>query len=407
MKFLIIGFGAAGANAAEFIRRNNADAEITVLNGEQSPFYLRLDLEGVFAGKPLEQLMPRPPAFWEEKRVTIIPERAAHISAERQEVITDKGRVLYYDKLLIAVGTAPRPLDVPGRDLSGVFHYHTLKDAADIHERRTSARRVTIVGGGILGLEMAHAAVNFGWDITMLVRGGYVGSPMVDTVGGERVLASLLRSGVKVIFHDEVQSFDGADGVLRAVNTKHGHRIESDLAALCIGTNPDTACLQDSGLLTGGALLVNEKLETAAPNVWAAGDATVVERSDGRMIQCHTWNVAQSQARTAAANMLGADQVWRDDVLYNLDLLFDQPFAMIGAWDDRHEPGRVIHEFTPEGAYRALVTRDGILESAFLLGSREGDRRVRKLIANGAFVEDKLDRVFAPDAKPDEFALKG
>jgi len=406
MKFLIIGFGAAGANAAEFLRRNNSDAEITVLNGEQTPFYLRLDLEGVFAGKPLEQLMPRPPAFWEEKRIEIIPERAAHVATERQEVVTDTGRTLAYDKLLIAVGTAPRRLEVPGRNLSGVFHYHTLRDAVTIHAERANVRRVTIVGGGILGLEMAHAAVDFGWKITILVRGGYVGSPMVDAKGGEFVLASLRRAGVDVFFHDEVRSFEGESGALRAVNTTQGHRIETDLAALCIGTEPDTACLRDSNLLTGRALLVNEKLETSAPNVWAAGDATVVERSDGRMVQCHTWNVAQSQARTAAANMLGAEQIWRDDVLYNLDLLFDQPFAMIGGWDDRHEPGRVIHEDMPEGAYRALVTRDGILESAFLLGSREGDRRIRKLIASGACVEGKLDRVFAPDARPEEFEDK-
>lgn len=403
MKYLIIGFGAAGANAAEYLRRNDAEAEIVVLNGERTPFYLRLDLEGVFSGKPLEQLMPRPPEFWTEKKVTIIPERAERVDTRRQEVVTGGGQTLLYDKLLITAGTAPRRLDVRGTDLSGVFHYHTLEDATNLLARKKSAERVLIVGGGILGLEIAHAAVNFGWDITMLVRGGYVGSPMVDAKGGELVLSALQRAGVKVLFHEEVQSFDGENGILRKVRTKQGQVIETDLTALCIGTKPDTDFLKDSGLLTDGKLVVNEKLEASVQNVWAAGDATVVRTVSGRTVACHTWNVAQSQARTAAANMLGRDQAWKDEALYNLDLLFDQPFAMIGAWDDRHEPGHIIHELTEPGVYRALVTKDGILVGAFLLGNREGDRRVRKLIASAARVEGKVERVFAPDARPDEF----
>jgi hypothetical protein len=80
---------------------------------------------------------------------------------------------------------------------------------------------------------------------------------------------------------------------------------------------------------------------------------------------------------------------------------------MIGAWDDRHEPDRVIHELIEPDAYRALVTKDGILEGAFLLGNREGDRRVRKLIAGNARVEGRIERVFASDARPEEFAVHG
>ncbi|HEY3296569.1 MAG TPA: FAD-dependent oxidoreductase [bacterium] len=406
MKHLIIGFGAAGANAAEYLRRNDGEAEITVLNGEATPFYLRLDLEGIFAGKPPEQLMPRPPEFWDEKRVTIIPHRAVKVDPLRQEVTTGSGQILSYDRLLIAAGTSPRKLAVPGRELPGVFHYHTLEDAKAIHAERERAKRVVIVGGGILGLEMAHAAVEFGWDITMLVRGGFVGSPMVDEKGGALVLEALRKAGVKVHFQDQVQSFEGQAGILRRVQTRQGHTLDVDLAALCVGTQPDTDFLLDSGLLTAGRLIVNEKLGASAPHVWAAGDAAVVRTTGGRLVSCHTWNVAQSQARTAAANMLGGEGTWRDDAVYNLDLLFDQPFAMIGAWDDRHEPGRIIHELSAPGAYRALVTREGILEGAFLLGNREGDRRVRKLIVGNARIEGKIDRVFAPDATPEEFAEK-
>jgi hypothetical protein len=117
------------------------------------------------------------------------------------------------------------------------------------------------------------------------------------------------------------------------------------------------------------------------------------------------WNTATSQARAAANGMAGNLTPWREDAIYNLDLLFDQEFAMIGPWQKRHDPGRMLHELPDEGVYRGLVTRDGILESAFLLGRREHDRRLRKLIAGRARVDRNLARIFAPDARPEEFAL--
>jgi NAD(P)H-nitrite reductase large subunit len=402
VKHLILGFSAAGATAAELLRRNDPTAEITVLAAEGHPFYLRLDLEGIFQGKPREQLIPRPPAFWEEKRITVLPERALHVDPAARAVTTPAA-VHSFDRLLIAVGSAPVDLPVPGRELVGVVHYHTLTDAERIRDARDRIRHIVIIGGGILGLELAQAAVAFGWDITLLVRGGHVGSPMVDATGGELVLQSLRDHGVHVLLHEEVATFEGEDGRLRKVITKTGRALPADLAAVCIGVRPAVGFLEASGLLTNGQLVINEFLQTPALDIFAAGDAPVVQFPDGERFQNFMWNTATSQARAAALNMAGPLAPWRVDVLYNLDLLFDREFALIGPWHKRHDPGRELHEFTAENIYRGLVTRDGILESAFLLGSREYDRRVRKLVAARIRLGDNLTRVFSPDARPEEF----
>ena len=103
--------------------------------------------------------------------------------------------------------------------------------------------------------------------------------------------------------------------------------------------------------------------------------------------------------------MAGKESVWKEGVPYNLDSLFDQPIAIIGPWDRRHEPGFQVHESESGGSFRALVTREGVLVAALLVGDRSGDRRLRKLIANKARVEGKLDRIFDPDAKPEEFLV--
>jgi NADPH-dependent 2,4-dienoyl-CoA reductase/sulfur reductase-like enzyme len=393
VKHLILGFGAAGANAAEGLRQRDPEAEITVLNGESRPFYLRLDLEGILLGKGAEQLMPRPPEYWEERGIRVVPGRALRINPSQHEVQTESAGTLSYDRLLIAVGSAPRDLPVPGRGLYGIFHYHTLDDALAIHALRERAWRAVIVGGGILGLELAHAARAFGWQVTLLVRGEYAGAPIVDASGGAFVLSALERAGVKVIFREEVAAFEGRENHVTAVRTKAEGILECDFAGICVGVAPDVGFLEGSGLLEDGQLIVNERMQTSDPEIFAAGDCALVHATDGRLIPCRNWNVASAQARVAAANMSGADSVWTEGVLYNLDYLFGQEFALIGPWADRHLPERALHEFFAPGSYRALVTRHGILESAMLLGDRSADRRVRKLIAAGALVENRLPQV--------------
>jgi len=394
MKHLILGFGAAGANAAETIRRLDDQAEITVLSGEARSFYLRLDLEGIFFGKSAADLMPRSPAYWNEKRIAVLHDPAQTVDTARREVIAASGRVVPYDMLLIATGASPRVLDLPGRELAGVFSYHTLDDAERISAMRERARRVVIIGGGILALEMARVAVHFGWHTTLLVRRNHIGSPIVDASGGAFVLEALRRAAVNVIFEDEVAAFEGENGKLRAVRTRGGLTLRTDMTVTCVGVVPSVSFLEGSVVLTNRRLIVNPRMQAPAPDVYAAGDVAVVRSPDGRETACSTWNVASAQARVAAANMCGGDAVWEEGVLYNLDYLFDQEFALIGKWDRRHEPGYVVHETSGGNSYRALVTRDGVLEGALLLGDRGADRRVRKLIAARARVENRIESVF-------------
>jgi NAD(P)H-nitrite reductase large subunit len=402
LHYLILGFCAAGANAAEAIRRADPAAEITVFNPESIPFYLRLDLEGIIEEKPVHHIQPRPPIFWEERHIRVLPERAAHVDPRRKEVRSDAGKVFRYDKLLIATGANPRKLNLPNEYLTGIHHYHTFDDARVIYESRESVKNAVIVGAGILGLELARVVKHFGWNITILVRGDYVGTPIADPQGGEFVRRALERKGVNVIFHDQVQEFVGGEHVEK-IRTRQGRELPADFVALCIGVRPNVSFLADTGLLSDGQLIVNEKLQTTEPDIYAAGDVVFVRVSDGHLVPCNTWNVATSQAKVAAANMTGKETAWEEGILYNLDALYDQPIAIIGPWDRRHEPGYVVHELETEDAFRALVTKDGVLVAALLMGDRSGDRRVRKLVATRAVVEGKLDRVFHPEAKPEEF----
>ncbi len=403
LTYIIIGFSAAGANAAESLRQLDPAAQITVLSEDERQLYLRLDLEGILRGKTAADLSPRPADYWQEKCVDIVTVPAVQIDPRRKIVVAAAGQQLNYDRLLITSGAAPRRLGIPGAHRSGIVTYHTLDDAEKIHSMRHQVKRAVIIGGGILGLELARAVLEYGWEVTLLIRGGYPGSPIVDASGSPLIAGSLEQAGVQVIYHDEAIAFDGENGRLRNVRTRQGRRIPADFAAECIGVEPAVDFLRNSGLLTGNQLIVDSRLQTHNPDVFAAGDVALVRRDRDRLTACRTWAVAQAQARVAAANMTGQNQEWREGVTYNPDYLFGHEFAMIGAWEERHATGRIIHEYSGEDYYRAVVTRQGIIESALLLGSRTGDRLIRTLIGKQAHVESKITRLFEPDARLENY----
>lgn len=404
-RHLIIGFCAAGANAAEAIRRLDPAAEITVLNGDTRFFYLRLDLEGVFEEKPLERIQPRPPEFWEQKNIRVIHDRALSVNPVSKTVQGQSGASYEYDKLLIATGAQPRKLHVPGEYLPGIFTYHSLEDAQRIYAYKGQVRHCVIIGAGILGLEFARCAHEwFHWKITVLVRGHFPGSGTVDPEGGAYITRAMRNAGLDVRFGENVAEFQAdTEGHLARIVTQKGEIIETDFVAKCVGIEPSISFLKDSDLLTDSHLIVNEYLEAPVKDVFAAGDVATVRTRDGHLVRCNTWNVAMDQARIAAKNMVGHETEYVEDVLYNLDALFDLPLAIIGTWDRRTLPGYVVHNLNTPTAYRQILTKDGILMGGCLLGDRHGDRRLRKLASLKARVSEKLDRLFADDAKPEEF----
>lgn len=406
MRHVIIGFCAAGANAAEAIRRLDPSAEITILNGDSRFFYLRLDLEGVFEEKPLERIQPRAPEFWQQKNIHVVTERAISVDTAVQEVVGLSGQRYGYDRLLIATGAHTRKLNVPGEFLPGVHTYHSLEDAQTMLEKKHDNKQCVLIGAGILGLEFARCAHEwFGWKITALVRGNFIGSGTVDPAGGDYVLRSMQKAGIDVHFGETVAEFQADEqGQLVRILTKSGKIFETKFAAKCVGIEPAFSFLSGSPILTDNKLIVNEFLESPVKNVFAAGDVATVRTTNGKLVYCGTWNVAMDQARAAAKNMVGQTTEYVEDILYNLDSLFDLPLAIVGEWDRRHMPGYEIHDFSTETVHRQVLTHDGILVGAILLGDRHGDRHLRKLCSLKARVDGKLDRLFAEDMKLEEFA---
>ncbi|MBF0291197.1 MAG: FAD-dependent oxidoreductase [Nitrospinae bacterium] len=182
-RHVIIGLGVAGAEAAEEIRRRDPDGEITILNGEGTPFYFRPALSWLLKGRITGDEVNARPLDWTQRRnLTIISEKAVCVDTETKTVSTESGRQIGYDKLLVTAGAQAVKPSWTGVDLRGVFTYRTLGDTLAMaeHVEKVNAKNAVVVGGGILGVELAEIFHHMGLAVTLIVREARILSLLFD-----------------------------------------------------------------------------------------------------------------------------------------------------------------------------------------------------------------------------------
>ena len=392
-RYLIIGDGAAGTSAAETLRRGDPRASITLVSDDPHPSYFRAALTNYLLGELREhQIWAVPPTFYGEQRIARLHGRVASIDPSRSQVcLVGGGAPLPYDALLIASGARARPPTFEGADLPGIATLRTLQDVRFVMDLISLYRleRAAVIGGGPLALEWALAMRERGVAITLLVREARFLGSALDAVASDLLLARIRRSGVDVRVSDEVQrALPGPGGRVAGVVTRQGQHIPCGLVAAAIGVVCNTDFLAGSGVTLGarGGVVVDDRLQSSAPRIFAAGD---VAELAGRLSQ--KWEPARVQGQIAALNMAGGDHRYAPGVEYFATRLYDLDFASVGAiggaeagadGDRRSGPAAPIEELcekprnTGRIAYRKLLLQGGKLVGALMLGERE--ERVRQ-----------------------------
>ena len=305
---LIVGASLTGAKAAETLRKEGYDGRIVMFGQEPQPPYLRppLSKEYLRGESELDKVFVHPEAWYAEQRIELhrsTPVRA--IEPATREVVLDSGQRVAFDRLLIATGAAPRRLHIPGSDLAGVHCLRTLEDADAIRDAVTSARRAIVIGGGWIGAEVAASIRQLGLPVALVAP---------DSVPLERVLGADVGTvyrdlhaehGVELLMNQRAVAFRGQT-TIEAVETADGTRIEGDLVVVGVGAQPRTELAVGAGLDVGDGILVDERLETSVPGVFAAGDvAAAWHPLLGARLRVEHWDNARRQGRAAARNMLG------------------------------------------------------------------------------------------------------
>jgi len=305
---VIIGAGAAGAAAAEMLRREGYDGPVTIVDPEPDSPYDRPNLsKDYLAGTASIDWIPlRPPGFYESHRITIRRSAAAAIDPAPRVVRLADGGTLPYGALLLAPGAEPIPLDVPGSDRPHVHRLRSFADSTAILQAAERAKSVVVVGSSFIGLEVAAALRTRGLSVDVVSRdavplGGIFG-PELATV----VRARHERAGVRFHLEAELARIDE-----HTVMTVRGRSLDADLVVLGIGVRPRVALAEAAGLRIDRGVVVDASLRTSVPTIWAAGDiARWPDPRSGTSIRVEHWVVAERMGQAAARAMLGGREAF-------------------------------------------------------------------------------------------------
>jgi 3-phenylpropionate/trans-cinnamate dioxygenase ferredoxin reductase component len=308
---VIVGGGMAGAVAAQTLREEGFDGKITLLGQELHAPYERPPLsKDYLQGKAdRDSIFVHPEPWYAEHAVDLsLGTTVTSLDPASRTITTAAGTQLSYDKLLIATGSKPRRLDVPGADLDGVYYLRNVEDSERLKIEFAQAERVVIVGAGWIGLETAAAARAAGLDVTLLVSGDM---PLEHVLGPEvsPIFDKLHRSnGVDLRYRTTAVALTGRHGAVTGVILSDGSRIDADMIIVGVGAVPRTELAADAGLKIDNGIIVDEHLRTSDPDIFAAGDiAHAYNARLGRHIRGEHWAHARRQGVIAAKAMLGQD----------------------------------------------------------------------------------------------------
>lgn len=400
-RYLILGNGAAGATAAETLRAADPRGEITLVSAEPYPMYSRPGLAYALAAEiPEKQVLARTPEWYRQLHLRFLVGVAVKVDPAGHRVHLADGQTLPYDRLLIATGARAVPLPYPGAGLDGVVFLDTLDGTKDLLKRIKRARRAVVIGGGITALEMAEGFAHHKLETHYFLRRDILWASVFNAAESKLLEEQMREHGVRLHFNTEAAEIVGdARRRVTGVRLKSGELVKCDLVGAGIGVKPQLDLLDGAGLRTDKAILVNEYLETSAPDIFAAGDCA---QAWDPWTQKHTldvlWPTAVAQGRVAGVNLAGGREPYRKGTPFNACLLFGLHITAIGQLGgsrDADEPEVVQH--LSRGSSEVWASRPRAYSSAWhqdgpntLRLALSGDRLAGALVVGNQLAADAL-----------------
>jgi 3-phenylpropionate/trans-cinnamate dioxygenase ferredoxin reductase subunit len=394
-RHVIIGGGLAGAKAAEALREEGHEGEIVLIGAEDELPYERppLSKDYLRGEASREDARVHPAAFYEEHSIELrTGTDVTAIDPAGREVELDGGERLGWDKLLIATGSEPRRLRLPGSDLDGVLYLRELDDSDAIAARLEPGARLVVIGAGWIGSEVAASAREKGAEVEIVERAA---RPLEHVLGAEAsdFYARLHREhGVTLHAGAELERFEGS-GRVESVRLGDGTEIECDAVVVGVGITPRTGLAEAAGLEVENGIVTDAGLATSAPGIFAAGDVASAEHPFyGRRIRVEHWANALNQPATAARSMLGKEASY-EQIPYFFSDQYDVGMEYAGyatEWD------RVVFRGDPEGGeFVAFWLQDDRVLAGMNVNVWDVTDQIQDLIRSRREVD--VDRLVDPD----------
>ena len=315
--FVIVGAGLAGASAASTLREEGFTGRVRLIGAETHRPYIRppLSKDYLSGASDRASVFVNPDTWYSENEIEFSSNTTAEkLDFARRELGLANGEVVRYDKLLLATGSSPRTLTIPGVELDGVRYLRTLEDSDALRAQLADGgKRLVLIGSGWIGMEVAATARSLGNEVTILERDPV---PLANALGDElgQMFADLhVENGVRLRLSVVVDSIVGSDGRVSAVMLAGGEIVPADLVLVGVGATPNIGLAVGAGLDVDNGVIVDASLRTSNPDVFAAGDiANAYHPLADMRLRSEHWANALNGGRTAARAMLGADVSYED-----------------------------------------------------------------------------------------------
>ena len=406
MHIVIIGNGIAGITAARHVRKLSKH-DVTVISAETDHFYARTALMYIYMGHlNYEDTKPYEDWFWDKNRINLVRDYVEQVNTDDKTLSLQQNGEMAYDKLILATGSKSNFIDWPGINLKGVQGLYNIQDLENMEAYTKDANRAVIVGGGLIGIEMAEMLHTRGIPTSMLVRENSFWDHVLPPEEAEMVNREIREHHIDLRLATEMQEAHGNNNDrVEKVLTKDGNEISCDFLGITIGVHPNLECLQNTNIQMGKGIQVNNYLETNKEDILAGGDcAELVEPKPGRKPIEPIWYTGKMMGEVLANNAVKDKKKEYDPgVWYNSAKFFTIEYQVYGSIKPQlPENEETIYWEHPSGkkAIRVNYDRETRAVVGFnLMGVRYRHRVCEEWIANGTPVEQVM--AFLPKANFD------
>ena len=370
--YLVIGNGAAGATAAENIRKQDKEGNITMVTDENFPFYYRVRLNEYISGDITEQgLIVKGEQWYKDQHIDLkLNTRIVGADSREKVIITENNRRLSYDSLLIATGSHSFVPPIKGSEKSGVFALRSIRDVRDISAWANDIEDAVLIGGGLLGLEAGNALLKLGKKVMVVEFFPRLLPRQLDVEGARRLQVIMEEMGFSFRLDartEEITGDDRVDGLL----LEGGETLSAEMVIVSAGVRPNLELTEPLGLDYNKGIKVDGHLRTNQPDIYAAGDV-----AEFKGMPYGIWPAAMEQGKIAGTNMAGGDMIYEGTTMANTLKVVGVDLASAGNIDAENEfESRTV---TDEKVYKKIVIENDHIIGCIMLGDTKGFNKITK-----------------------------
>ena len=409
MHVAIIGNGIAGVTAARWLRKLSDTVRITMISAETDYFFSRTALMYAYMGhQRFEDLMPYEPFFWKKNRIDLMREYVEAVDATKKCLHFGDGNVLHYDKLILATGSSWNKFGWPGQDLLRVRGMVSAQDLHYLEEITSQIHSAVVVGGGLIGIELAEMLHSRHIPVSLLVRESSYWSNALPKEESEMVSRHILSHGIDLRHDTELAEIhDDGTGAAKDITTKTGERIPCEFVGLTAGVSPNVEFLRDTeGLELGRGVKVDEYLQTSVADIYAIGDCAElrVPKPGRRPIEA-IWYTGRMMGETVAYTIMDRPVVYDPGIWFNSAKFIDLEYQVYGEVPAKGRDGLATlywqHPTEDKAVRINYEERNGRILGFNLMGIRYRHEVCEKWIAEGTHVEEVLQNLGMANFDPE------